>query len=713
MPRSLTSKKLAVVAGDAVTDWVIARPHTTTQKKGARAKGQQSPTLSVRGDEIHAGARLVEDLLREVRTESFKVARQNWRSAWEDRLFTRMSHVYATLREFSASDAEPPSNTATWRMDDYMGLIRRPQTCAEHEDVARDKSKHASLAVLVDMGIDFSSSESHWPSVITNESRTPWVILKWDNQKIGQEIKHGPLWGKLANRKNKLIVVTTADNLRHNKGIEISRGLSWERTAGDCAAALMSSNSPLHELTECAYVVISFGPVGALIFDRQADNDFTLVFDPQMLETSSEFSRSGMMWGYTSALTAAIARAFMQHCSHPEDRAHVVGAVRSGLNAMRVIYDTGFVERSGPEGTTIQFPVAETAAAIKAEGDRVAHFAEASFKASSSLHDFNILREKYNQFNTGLLELSRRVAVEGPRALKEAPRRTYGDLTTVDRDEIESFESIRDIVSGYAEKEKRAPVSIAMFGAPGSGKSTVVEEVIGSLKIYTEFDPLTFNLSQFRSPNELDEAFHLIRDARLSGNLPLVFWDEFDTYFERSLGWLRYFLSPMQDGSFREGQVIHPIGKSIFVFAGGVSHSLAHFRTQPDFVQAKAPDFLSRVHGVIDLKGIDASSTDSDMGSYYMIRRAIILHSILQSETDLFKGVNAATAKDPSTIMDSGVLDAFLTVPKYRNGVRSMKAIVSTSSLAGESHFGRSNLPARTQLNLHVDAGEFYARMRS
>ena len=65
--------------------------------------------------------------------------------------------------------------------------------------------------------------------------------------------------------------------------------------------------------------------------------------------------------------------------------------------------------------------------------------------------------------------------------------------------------------------------------------------------------------------------------------IPLVFWDEFDTSLDQTpLGWLRYFLAPMQDGSFLEGQVTHPIGRAIFVFAGGTCNRMEEFGTKLD-----------------------------------------------------------------------------------------------------------------------------------
>jgi len=106
----------------------------------------------------------------------------------------------------------------------------------------------------------------------------------------------------------------------------------------------------------------------------------------------------------------------------------------------------------------------------------------------------------------------------------------------------------------------------------------------------------------------------------------------------------------------------------------------------------------------MELKGIDEAPGDD----LYIIRRAVILRSILEKETLLFK----SPPKRRRDVMDPGVLNAFLEIPSFRHGVRSMKAIVTTSSLSGEYYFGMSSLPAETQLDLHVDAKGFYDKMR-
>ena len=175
-----------------------------------------------------------------------------------------------------------------------------------------------------------------------------------------------------------------------------------------------------------------------------------------------------------------------------------------------------------------------------------------------------------------LLDFSPTTASQGPELiLRDVPWGQFGKLQTVDRQEIESYRSIRNLVTEYyRQKPLTRPLSIAVFGTPGSGKSFGVTEMAKAL-LPGQIETITFNLSQFDTPEALLSAFHQVRDISLGGMLPLVFWDEFDTSLAGTpLGWLRYFLSPMQDGRFQEGQISHPLGGAIFVFAGGTSSSI-------------------------------------------------------------------------------------------------------------------------------------------
>jgi len=215
-----------------------------------------------------------------------------------------------------------------------------------------------------------------------------------------------------------------------------------------------------------------------------------------------------------------------------------------------------------------------------------------------------------------------------------------------------------------------------------------------------------------KSPDELVDAFHQIRDKGLKGIVPLVFWDEFDSPLgDTQLGWLRYFLAPMQDGEFLEGQLRHPLGKAIFVFAGGTSETISLFDkgTSPAFKDVKGPDFISRLRGYVNILGANPPGKDQKPDPYYIIRRAILLRSIIsQTAPHLF---SSGDGKGRFSI-DSGVLDAMLTVPAYKHGARSMEALMNMSMLAGKTKFERSSLPSEAQLNLHVDGQSFFSLMQ-
>ena len=80
----------------------------------------------------------------------------------------------------------------------------------------------------------------------------------------------------------------------------------------------------------------------------------------------------------------------------------------------------------------------------------------------------------------------------------------------------------------------------------------------------------------------------------------MIIFDEFDTKLGgEHLGWLKYFLAPMQDGQFKAGDLIYRIVRAIFVFIGGTSYTFSKFlgkgNEDPEFRAAKGPDFVSRL----------------------------------------------------------------------------------------------------------------------
>ncbi len=624
----------------------------------------------------------------------------------------RFHHSFALWSHHKYGEKPPfDKEKPAWRVEEFLGL-RRSNEIPEHPIV--DDTAEVDLVVLDDAGLGFRDRPDLWPQAVTTSSKKkPWFVVK-----MARPVAQGPLWDHLHSQySDNLIVITTANDLRLTE-VQISRELSWERTAQDVFWELIH-NPCVNALSHCAHVVVSFGTAGAILLSRQEQQKIIskcfLIFDPKVIEGMWEQNHPGGMIGHTSCLTAGIIRQWM---FSPKDPNLHLG-IQTGLAAMRALHLEGYGERGASiDQVRLEFPV-KYIASIMAQGKtnfamvevqdplRFIKYPADPNQRPLSAGFWTILQDRYK----GTLDqVAEQIVLKGPEnALEGVPLGQFGNLLTVDRQEIEGFRSIRALVSEYCrQSQQKRPLSIAVFGSPGSGKSFGIIEIANSL-LPGQIEVREFNLSQRNSPDELLAALHQVRDVGLSGKIPLVFWDEFDTSLNgEPLGWLRHFLAPMQDGRFQEGQIAHPIGRSIFVFAGGTAANMAEFGQglSPEaFRAAKGPDFASRLKGYINILGPNpVKSVEGD--PYSIIRRAILLRSILKRNVpQLFE---KREGKEVLAI-DRGVLRALLQTREYRHGVRSIESIIAMSQLTGKTAFERSSLPAEAQLDLHVDGQNFLA----
>jgi|GEM_PF-556510 len=354
--------------------------------------------------------------------------------------------------------------------------------------------------------------------------------------------------------------------------------------------------------------------------------------------------------------------------------------------------------------------------------------------------------------------------------LARVPVAKYGGLTTYDRLEIENYRSLHAMLSEYLKTASpKRPFCVAVFGPPGAGKSFGVKEVAKSLKNLPgrkEVEELTFNLSLYRSPEELASAFHLVRDVALRRKVPLVFFDEFDTSLDgKALGWLRYFLAPMQDGEFLDRGAPHPIGQAIMIFAGGTSACHQEFLAHPgmtdqDFRSVKGPDFLSRLRAKLDIPSLNlplpfegvkksaetkaalpvpgalgpASAPSASKPSRKGVGATTPRPADLPADIDTFDSLGPVEAfpsfaalrlrragvlgyglgekapwlvrSDDSLSINPAVLRALLDMPRFPHGNRSFEALLEMSRLLDEADFTPSQLPAPGQMLLHADVDE-------
>ena len=601
----------------------------------------------------------------------------------------------------------------------------------------------------------------------TRERHVPgWVVFK-----TSAPVSHGSFWWTLVGTPklaDRLIVIVAIKDLRRSE-IRVSQGISWERTAEDLSREL--ARSPVLEgLRHARHVIVTMHGEGALWMERtrragaDAGRDFKLIFDPGHME--GEWSREvcgpeGDAYGYHSTFAAAIAAHLALEPEQDERRGLSTG-IKRGLLAMRMLRAVG--HGVAAKGVAPGLPLQGLAEVILADDPgelddvlpgappadwaRLGGFGEievssdvsptrtrpparAAAQPVSGPEVWRILEagDGPREAHQPLYGLARRVALLGLAALNNVPYARFGDLFTVDRDEIEALRNIQRLLEDYERSpDDRKPLSIGVFGPPGAGKSFAVKQVARTVIDEKRQSFLEFNLSQFADPDDLIGAFHQVRDKVLEGRLPVVFWDEFDS---KGYQWLQYLLAPMQDGKFQEGQITHPIGRCMFVFAGATSYSFEHFgppaaprssrpatvrqhqEAAADFRLKKGPDFKSRLQGCLDVLGpnprlvfdptlAEDNQWKDDPGDVcFPVRRAVFLRSWLGL-------MSPKKRKDHQRLrMDPGLMAALVDVGHYRHGARSMEKIVTTIRLGGDTYH-RSALPTDEVLALNLrEPGQF------
>jgi hypothetical protein len=281
----------------------------------------------------------------------------------------------------------------------------------------------------------------------------------------------------------------------------------------------------------------------------------------------------------------------------------------------------------------------------------------------------------------------------------------FGKLPVVGREETEELCGINNLFSLYIREREHyeKPLSIAVFGPPGTGKSFAVKEIADTIDPSRKLiEILEYNIAQFTSTEELGRVFQRVGSINNAERTPLIFFDEFDCSFDKQpLGWLKFFLAPMQDGNFYGAAGTINIGRGIFVFAGGTHTTFQKFsKAAEEFGAQKGPDFISRLRGHINIKHLNA-----EPGSVPdFMRRAIVLRGLLEKHNFTRK----TSDNGEQAMIDEAVIYSLLTAREYRHGVRSIEAFLQMcTSIDGYIQIG--SIPARF---MHMDASEFFHNFR-
>lgn len=572
--------------------------------------------------------------------------------------------------------------------------------------------KDISLGTIMidEAGLGFRNNREVWPDFKNADK----IILK-----TSFPLCEGLLWDELMKYGQRLITVVKLNHIKQYE-IKVSNDISWEQTALDIVYGL-SGHMTLKNLLRSGELIITIGSAGAIYVRTNEDpalNEYTLVFDPEFMENEWEekFTKdiqntvglgNSFMAGFVSSL-------FVKNMT-------VVDCIKAGLNTSTAAMIKGiyhltdghsFVPEDLSDGLERQFKGRYYSSAFVPSPAW-----EAGFKYLHN-QEWSILENNYDCARAGykqkpdLFPLAFSLAENGKQDLHYAPRLSLGKISVFDRSEIENIKNIRKQVDFYDRYDDgKKPLNIVVFGPPGAGKSFIVKALANSMFEGKKTKPtfLTFNLSQFKDEAELSGAFHSVRDEVLRGKLPIVFWDEFDS---NDYGWLKSMIAPMQDGEFQDGREVHPIGKSIFVFAGGVTYTMKHFTDkmeEPDYIVKKGPDFQSRINCSLNVYGPNRKpffdvktgkwlKEGDDKDICFSIRRALFIRSILCTD-------------DKPLIIDRQLLRSLIEVKLFKNGSRGLERLLKNLAIHSNRKIERSDLPSKEIIQMNVDYDDFMEKL--
>ncbi len=615
-----------------------------------------------------------------------------------------------------------------WRIEGFLGneLNENNEQIYSGFYPELTKNEYPDTIFIDDLGLNFAENEKIIVSLLDYLNSCTDIILKTKTHKYNSR-----LWNTLKqyNLLDKTTVVTTSDSLRKG-GANISRSLSWDKTIEDTAEEL--KNGYFNDVFKnCKRIIILYDKFGIGCFTTKSQtNRFSgtdihegklsfekFVYDTKNYEGAWENKNEGFLCGSLSLLATA------STLINNQQKLSISYIFKMVLSSIHKYHEYG-------GGTGLQIDFSESKKFIKelfnfhqlspVEAElnnkeilknlkqfysaypKYYKLAEYGLKEIRSRFQSNILVDYCGKGEEFLYAKAFEIIITGHKnALKPVPMASYGKYFTFDRDEIERINFIQNLINTYqVNLTDKRPLSFAVFGAPGSGKSFAIKELLNTI-FRTAKDLLVFNLTQIHDINDLYQAFNLVQNSAVKGVLPLVFWDEFDNMDNM---WLKDFLAPMQDGEYNNNGINHTIGRAIFVFAGGTCNSFEEYESKVHKTEGiKGPDFISRLRGYVNIKGPNPEIQPNNIKSSdyaYLIRRALLIRFHLETH---HRGIFDA---DFIPSINPGVINALLKTKEYKHGSRSVESIISSSYTESNNHFGFSSLPSPQLLNIHAD-GDF------
>lgn len=487
---------------------------------------------------------------------------------------------------------------------------------------------------------------------------------------------------------DRLVVIVQADDIRA-EGVELSQGSSWEKTCEDFVRNIGAVGS-LVTLVTCPHLIVVFGCDG-IVYHRGLDVlKPVLFFDP--LRTEDEFFKQNVKYvpGVMEAFVAGFAKALVQ-----SDEVVYEDCIKAGFKTSRRLARKG-ISSPGPNGSLYDVPAIMEAKEVN--DDALIRFDIPSDEIGKGEQNWSLL----DFVIADSAEVARRIVLEGISNIN-IPLSRIKKLVLFDRKEIQLFHTLKSHLTEYLAVPQVKPLSIALFGPRGSGKTFAALQVTEAAAAGKRVRPLVFDLSEFKKLEDLAEAFHQIRDCALDGYVACAYFKNFDVSFLGDpFGWLPHLLPAMINGRFFDGPVSRPTGGALLFFGASATKTFAAFRRHAEKSNTRAvQEFIGCLQGFVDVAGFNRGGVGDKL---YPFRRAVVLRALLEERAPKLKSGDGIR-------IDESVLSGLLLVSEYFQGIRSLKSVLAMSHLHNALHFSRSALPSETQLQLHVDYGQFVKAM--
>ncbi|OJJ96695.1 hypothetical protein ASPACDRAFT_63586 [Aspergillus aculeatus ATCC 16872] len=488
-------------------------------------------------------------------------------------------------------------------------------------------SRQSYHTILPQSSININVSHKEKPEKISPGNRilTPFLVI---------DDPEGEILSTEQNRQlhlKHLVIILDADDLRDD-GIPISRNLSWEKTATH-TVELFKSAKLLGDTKTKIQWIIRFSQAGVVVLKEGPKPQNEIYFDSENGEGDvigpRSIPRSAVKAAFLSGfIFSMVAQRKQRTQRNKRLKYKLMPAIKRGLCSIHSLGRKKFPDLKNFAKLSLQYPK------LKPKMKSGPYLGRATIP--SNKQKWSILQQSEEQGNTAnqtlennIFNLATRIVNSGiKKTLKSVPIVKFGEIVAADRSTIENFHTISNKIEEYLQDDSKKPLSIGVFGAPGSGKSYGIKQIIRKVTrknsvedpsgdsegeteeetdedivdesdgaadeesveetngvsgitfngVSQKYPEMYYNLSQFLDYSNLVVAFQKVRDKIVSDQVPIVYFDEFDTTLGGELGWLKYFLAPMQDGTFFDHGDNRPIGKAIFIFIGGTAHTYEAFK---------------------------------------------------------------------------------------------------------------------------------------